>query len=82
LTGDERELDRIKTQLAAVIELLPGVMEGSWTNTGDMLASLRVRVKYLLFDSEATRRENKYLRELLDSRGKHDRPPSGTYDPA
>ena len=29
---------------------------------------LRLQVKYLLFDLEATRRENRYLRQLLENR--------------
>ncbi len=32
----------------------------------DYLAQLRLRVKYLVFDLEATRRENRYLRQMLD----------------
>jgi len=31
---------------------------------------LRLGVKYLLFDLEATRRENTYLRKLLEDKGK------------
>ena len=34
------------------------------------LESLRLQVKYLLFDLEATRRENRYLRQMLESRPK------------
>ena len=34
----------------------------------DLLAHLSIVVKYLLFDVEATKRENRYLREVLDSR--------------
>ena len=30
------------------------------------LAQLRLKVKYLVFDLEATRRENRYLRQMLD----------------
>ena len=29
---------------------------------------LRLSIKYLLFDLEATRRENKYLRQMLENR--------------
>lgn len=32
----------------------------------DNLDHLRLSVKYLIFDLEATRRENKYLRDLLN----------------
>ena len=34
----------------------------------DLLDCLRVQVKYLVFDLEATRRENRYLRQMLESR--------------
>lgn len=33
----------------------------------DSLDYLRLSIKYLVFDLEATRRENQYLRKLLDS---------------
>ncbi len=33
---------------------------------GEYLAQLRLRMKYLVFDLEATRRENRYLRQMLD----------------
>ncbi len=39
----------------------------------DSLDYLRLSIKYLVFDLEATRRENQYLRKLLDARS-HDRP--------
>jgi hypothetical protein len=35
----------------------------------DSLDYLRLSVKYLVFDLEATRRENQYLRKLLDRQG-------------
>lgn len=35
-------------------------------NLRDSLDQLRLTVKYLLFDLEATRRENKYLRKMLE----------------
>ena len=34
------------------------------------LEALRLQVKYLLFDLEATRRENRYLRRMLETRPK------------
>lgn len=37
-------------------------------NLQDSLDVLRVNVKYLVFDLEATRRENQQLRDLLHSR--------------
>lgn len=38
----------------------------STNNLQDSLDQLRLTVKYLLFDLEATRRENKYLRKMLE----------------
>ena len=37
----------------------------------DTLDQLRLQIKYLMFDLEATRRENKYLRQMIENR----RPP-------
>lgn len=34
---------------------------------------LKLQVKYMLFDLEATRRENKYLRQMLEGRSRNDR---------
>lgn len=36
----------------------------------ESLNYLRVCIKYQIFDIEATRRENKYLRKMLDSKKK------------
>ena len=36
---------------------------------GDSLDYLRVSIKYLMFDLEATRRENSYLKKLLEESG-------------
>ena len=36
----------------------------------DSLNQLRLQVKYLLFDLDATRRENRYLRQMLEARTK------------
>lgn len=41
----------------------------------DSLDYLRLSVKYLVFDLEATRRENQYLRKLLDAQTNRDEPP-------
>jgi hypothetical protein len=35
-------------------------------NLTESLDYLRLSVKYLVFDLEATRRENKYLRDMLE----------------
>ena len=51
------------------------------------LEQLRLHLKYLLFDLEATRRENRYLRQMIESRTRRNpeknddssdwKPPSG-----
>jgi len=38
------------------------------TNLHESIDFLRLSIKYLLFDLEATRRENKYLRKMLEER--------------
>jgi len=40
----------------------------------ESLDYLRLSVKYLVFDLEATRRENKYLRSLIEAQNKPDEP--------
>lgn len=42
----------------------------SVTNLQESLDYLRLSIKYLLFDLEATRRENSYLRQLLEDSDK------------
>jgi len=46
----------------------------------DALDYLRLQLKYLVFDLEATRRENRYLRKMLETRPP--RPPSDFDDNA
>jgi predicted nucleic acid-binding Zn-ribbon protein len=43
-------------------------MKKTVTELQDSLDYLRLSIKYLVFDLEATRRENQYLRKLLDAR--------------
>ena len=46
-----------------------GLYEGQAPETpslNDDLSQLRMKMKYILFDLEATRRENRYLRQMLD----------------
>ena len=53
-----------------------GLYVGSSTTEGqppeNLLDLLRLQVKYLLFDLEATRRENRYLRQMLETRPPRD----------
>jgi len=37
-------------------------------SVAEYLDQLQLQMKYLLFDLEATKRENRYLRQILDSR--------------
>ena len=43
-----------------------------------LLDYLRLRVKYLTFDLEATRRENGYLRRMLERRSNPEQPPDNS----
>lgn len=43
-------------------------LQRSVNNLQESLDYLRVCIKYQLFDLEATRRENKYLRKLLEEK--------------
>lgn len=46
----------------------PKRLEKSVDNLQESLDYLRICIKYQLFDLEATRRENKYLRRLLEEK--------------
>lgn len=52
----------------------------AWTaqSPDQLLNYLRLRVKYLTFDLEATRRENGYLRRMLERREHREEPPENT----
>lgn len=65
--------------------LVEGIYESdSPTQMDNVIDTLRTRIKYLLFDLEASRRENRYLRQMLEMRpprsskdGKDDNPNNG-----
>jgi len=42
----------------------------------DVVDQLRLQIKYMIFDLEASRRENRYLRQMLEMR-----PPQSKRDP-
>ena len=46
----------------------------------DLLDTLRMQINYVAFDLEATRRENRYLRQMLDTRP-HSQPDADSPDP-
>ena len=54
------------TQLAEETKTRHERMRKTIGELQDSLDYLRLSVKYLVFDLEATRRENQYLRKLLD----------------
>ena len=73
----------VKTRLADLMDLMNGLNPfepGKASSVGSSYVSeagrsleetfdhLQVQVRYLMFDLEATRRENKYLRQMLDGR--------------
>ncbi len=41
-------------------------LKATVTNLQDSIDHLRLSIKYILFDLEATRRENEYLRKMLE----------------
>ena len=45
-------------------------LKKSISSLQESLDYLRVSIKYMLFDLEATRRENNYLRKLLEDKSK------------
>lgn len=62
------EADRPKlAQLANETQGRHQRMKKTITELQESLDHLRLSVKYLVFDLEATRRENKYLRNMLDN---------------
>ena len=56
----------------------PGLSDTSKQETiPDTVSQIRLKLKYILFDLEATRRENRYLRQMLEihrRRGQRNQP--------
>ena len=62
-------------EILSVVPLAQKIAGGSYhpeppkpTSDEDTFAFLQLHLKYLMFDVEATRRENRYLRQLLENR--------------
>ncbi|MFW6155358.1 MAG: transcriptional regulator [Planctomycetota bacterium] len=59
-------------------------LAASAKSVAEALDYLRLHIKYLVFDLEATRRENRYLRKMLESRPPNqnfgNEPPEGDED--
>ena len=68
------ETIRRSHQPAKASQSSAGAEEGNYISDAparsvpDSLDRLRLQVKYLIFDVEATRRENRYLRQMLEAR--------------
>lgn len=60
--GEKQRLEKLAEETKARHER----MQQTIRDLQESLDYLRLSVKYLVFDLEATRRENKYLRNLLD----------------
>ncbi|MCC6678870.1 MAG: transcriptional regulator [Phycisphaerales bacterium] len=66
--GDLPESDRAKLeQLADETKDRHSSMKKTINDLQESLDYLRLSIKYLVFDLEATRRENEYLRKLIDN---------------
>ena len=78
---DEKEIRIRLNEVAEVLSAVParevGTTPGSYAahsplpvnrSLEDMLDHVRLQAKYVMFDLEATRRENRYLREMLERR--------------
>ena len=64
-TLPKTERDKL-TALAAQTKQRHHKLRKTVTDLQESLDYLRVAIKYLVFDLEATRRENRYLREMLE----------------
>jgi predicted nucleic acid-binding Zn-ribbon protein len=79
-----RQIERLPAEQRADVQRLIEETRGQHDRVKKTLAELqealdylRLSVKYLVFDLEATRRENEYLRRLVESKGGeyHQSPP-------
>jgi len=64
-TLPDTERDRLR-QLAAETRARHEDIRKSVRSMNESIDFLRLWIKYMLFDLEATRRENKYLRKMLE----------------
>ncbi|MEM9021818.1 MAG: transcriptional regulator [Planctomycetota bacterium] len=62
------------TQLAAQTRDRHDKMKKTVGELQESLDYLRLSIKYLVFDLEATRRENQYLRQMLEDQGESGEP--------
>lgn len=70
---DLPEVDRTRLEeLAETTRMRREKIQTSVSELQESLDYLRLSVKYLVFDLEATRRENTYLRKLVEQANKED----------
>jgi septal ring factor EnvC (AmiA/AmiB activator) len=77
LSPDKRES---LTKLADETKERHARMKKTVTELQDSLDYLRLSIKYVLFDLEATRRENQYLRKLLEKQANPEQPGNNDED--
>ncbi len=66
LAGSSNSKDRELAKKAIEMQSNQKKFEKSLSDLQDSLDYLRISIKYTVFDLEATRRENTYLRKLLE----------------
>jgi len=76
----EHERDRLR-ELAGETRQRHEKMRETISGLQESLDHLRVSVKYLVFDLEATRRENESLRRMIDASGPGSGDHDGSHDP-
>ncbi len=65
---DQKKLSAVAAKIQERHEKLKATLNGAQ----ESLDYLRLCIKYIVFDLEATRRENKRLREMLENRDRED----------
>jgi len=65
------ERDKL-TDIAAKTQQRHNSLKKTVSDLQESLDYLRLSIKYLVFDLEATRRENRYLRKMLEEQGQRD----------
>ncbi len=76
-SAPEADRERLRA-LAAETKERHQKMKGIIAELQDSLDYLRLSVKYLVFDLEATRRENSYLRKMLAGEQRRDADDAGS----
>jgi len=74
----ELNAELVDRRVSGPADRTPGLSDTAPQETiTDCVSQIRLKLKYLLFDLEATRRENRYLRQMLEihrRRGQRNQP--------